>query len=319
MAVPRRKQICLDLTPYYHCISRCVRQAFLCGSDKSSGRNFDHRRKWIEDLLLRLSGAYCIDTAGYAIMSNHYHLLLHVDRVLAESISDEEVLERWCKIHCCPPVLRLWVEGADLSDVELDECVQLLAQFRDNLSNLSRFMGDLNEKIARWANKEDDCKGRFWEGRFDCQAILDREALLQTLCYVDLNPIRAGMANTPETSTYTSAHRRLNVDNTGLFPFIKRDAEDLANVQKAIPIFFNEYLDLLDWTGREIKADKRGAIPVDLPAIAGRIGLSTETWLTKMRPRVSWFPRAVGSKANIEAYAQAINQRWLWRLPDSVP
>ncbi|MBX2837125.1 MAG: transposase [Gammaproteobacteria bacterium] len=266
-----------------------------------------------------MSASYCIDTAGYAILSNHYHLLLHVDQALAESLTDDEVLERWCKIHHCPALLKLWRDGVKLSAVQLNKCVKLLAQIRDNLSNISRFMGDLNEKIARWANKEDQCKGRFWEGRFECQAILDRDSLLQTLCYVDLNPVRAGIASTPESSRYTSIYRRLRVEKTGMLPFVRKDNDKILQPQKAIPIYFEEYLALLDWTGKELRYDKRGAIAADLPPILTRIGRSSDNWLSYMRPKVSWFPRAVGSTEKVKGYARAINQHWVWQLPDEVP
>lgn len=78
MTIARRKQICLDVTSYYHCTTRCVRHSFLCGKDKITRRNYNHRRKWIEDHLLKLAEVFCIDIAGYAIMSNLYHVVLHV-------------------------------------------------------------------------------------------------------------------------------------------------------------------------------------------------------------------------------------------------
>ena len=80
MPKPRKLQISLDATPFYHCVSRCVRRAFLCGEDSVSGRSYEHRRHQIEHDLLRLASIFCIDIAAFAVLSNHYHLVLHVNR-----------------------------------------------------------------------------------------------------------------------------------------------------------------------------------------------------------------------------------------------
>ena len=95
MPTPRKSQISLNATPYYHCVSRCVRRAFLCGTDRTTGRCFEHRRQWIEGRLLQLASIFALDVCAYAVMSNHFHLVLHVDRSQATLWSPLEVVQRW--------------------------------------------------------------------------------------------------------------------------------------------------------------------------------------------------------------------------------
>ena len=95
MTRPRKEQVCLDETPYYHCVCRCVRRAFLCGDDEISGQNFDHRKQWLVDKIHLLSSVFTIDICAYAVMSNHYHLVLKVNKTAAESLSDINVALRW--------------------------------------------------------------------------------------------------------------------------------------------------------------------------------------------------------------------------------
>ena len=74
MTVARRKLIHSDSTPYYHCMARCVRRAFLCGDDAFSGKNYDHRKQWIVDKITELSRVFAINVCAYAIMSNQYYV-----------------------------------------------------------------------------------------------------------------------------------------------------------------------------------------------------------------------------------------------------
>ncbi len=73
MPKPRKVQVSLETTPYYHCVSRCVRRAFLCGVDDLSGKSYEHRREWIVDRIKELVEIFAIDTCAYSVMSNHYH------------------------------------------------------------------------------------------------------------------------------------------------------------------------------------------------------------------------------------------------------
>ena len=191
MPRPRNTLLSLDVTPYYHCISRCVRRAFLCGEDSHSGRSFEHRRGWIEQRLLELADIFAIDIAAYAVMSNHYHVVLHIDTEQAQLWSECEVVERWHRLFNGSLLSQRYSRGEALTQAESKALAEVIATWRQRLVSISWFMRCLNEPIARAANREDDVSGRFWEGRFKSQALLDEKALVACMAYVDLNPIRA--------------------------------------------------------------------------------------------------------------------------------
>jgi len=249
-------------------------------------------------------------------MSNHYHVVLHVDQERANALSDLEVIERWHRLYKGPDIIKQYLAEAPLSGVELELVEKTIEQWRSELSNISRFMGHLNQSIARRANKEDKCKGRFWESRFKLQAILDFEALLRTLCYVDLNPVRARKAKTPESSLFTSVRRRLSATISGLMPFSSSSPRMFAMNEigfQEIPIGFKDYLMLLDYTAREIRLGKRGFVDEAAPPIIERLGYTAKSWSKAQYPSMSRMQRAVGNAESIKSYCEAIGQRWIWR------
>lgn len=217
MAQPRHEQVSLSETPSYHVVSRCVRRAFLCGRDQFTGMNYEHRRGWIEERMLALSNIFAIDIAAYAVMSNHYHIVLRVDAGRGMDWGTDEVLKRWTQLFNGPSsVQRYLSEGPErLSAAEATQVEEHAELYRARLHDLSWFMRVLNESIARQANQEDGVKGRFWEGRFKSQALLDEQALLAAMAYVDLNPVRAGIAQDLQGCEFTGIARRIrNVART---------------------------------------------------------------------------------------------------------
>jgi REP element-mobilizing transposase RayT len=212
MTRPRSSLVSLADTPWYHVVNRCVRRAFLCGADAVTGQDFDHRRGWIETRIRELASVFTIDVAAYAIMSNHYHVVLRVDAARAAALTDEAVLHRWTQLFTGPLLVQRYLSDArsQMGEAECDKVAEFAELYRGRLHDLSWFMRVLNETIARQANAEDDCTGRFWEGRFKSQALLDEQALLAAMAYVDLNPIRAGMAESLPESRHTSIKARLD-------------------------------------------------------------------------------------------------------------
>ena len=311
MTTSRSQQICLTETCYYHCISRCVRRAFLCGYDEYSGKSYQHRRDWVEQQLLRQSRAFCIDVASYAIMSNHYHVVIRVNPELAASLPAEAILDRWQLLYRLDPLMVRFKEGDVLTDEEKNIVDNEIRRMREVLMSISRFMGYLNERIARKANAEDGCKGRFWEGRFRSQALLDEVALLQCLAYVDLNPVRAGISQNPLKSDYTSIKRRLAGDSSCLLQFKTGESRKISQDHDELPFHINDYLEVLDWSGSIIQEDKHGSVCQDTPALIDKFRIKPTHWQTVMKPPVPLHQKALGSARNIKKYCEAMGQRWL--------
>ncbi len=211
MPYPRHAQVSAHTTPYYHCVSRCVRRAFLCGWDRLTGQSYEHRKRWIVERLRVLSEVFCGDVCAYAVMANHHHVVLRLNPEQAGGLTDDEVLDRWSRLFGLPLLVERYREGLSGSDVEAETAREWIATYRQRLSDLSWFMRCLNEPIARWANAEDGVTGRFWEGRFKSQGLLDEAALLTCMSYVDLNPVRAAISDTPEDSDYTSIQARIQI------------------------------------------------------------------------------------------------------------
>jgi len=254
MARPRSTLVSVEDTPFYHCVSRCVRKAWLTGVDKYTGQSYEHRRDWVESRILELAGIFAIDVGAYAVMSNHLHLVLRVDIYEANAWSDREVVAHWHQLFKGTDITQKFAKGEVIESVEVNSLKHSIAQYRSRLSDISWFMRALNEPIARKANKEEGCTGRFWEGRFKSQALLDETAVLACMAYVDLNPIRAKMAETPEKSEYTSIELRIKSALKGeqpsaLLPFVGNERKDMP---KGLMFNAKDYLQLVDDTGRII-------------------------------------------------------------------
>jgi REP element-mobilizing transposase RayT len=282
-----------DAPGFYHCMSRCVRRAWLCGDDPVTGRNFDHRRGWIEARLLHLAESFAVSLYAWAVMSNHTHVVLRIDPAAADSWSDEDVARRWARLSRSiePRPEVEWERRVRVLLTQPDR----LAELRGRLGSLSWFMRFLNEAVARAANAEDDCTGRFWEGRYKCQALLDEAAVLACMAYVDLNPIRAGVADSLQESEFTSIHRRLRSMNSGA---VRPDAplRPLTGPGTSGPeLTLRAYVELVARTGR----------PSSRPTIPAGIRASPDWWIGCVLRIEEVFAAAVGLPDSLREFAIA--------------
>lgn len=334
-----------DQVQVVHCLHRCVRRAFLCGTDPLNGASFEHRRQWIRDRLEFLAGVFAIDCLTFTIMSNHVHLVLRSRPDVAAQWSDREVAVRWLRLF--PKRRESDGKPAEPSRSELEMILRdpwKLAELRRRLSDISWWMRCTAENIARRSNGEDGVTGHFWEGRYRAQVLLDEASVLACAAYVDLNPVRAALAETPEHSRYTGARERIDdlrgdsetkresthhwernrgrIRSGWMSPVQIDEVEDTAgpdadrNGRRAsckgfLPVSVLEYLELLDWTGRELRAGKAGAIPAHLSPILTRIGLSASAWCGLVKQFGRIFKRAAGNPARLAEEAARRGQNWM--------
>jgi hypothetical protein len=318
-----------------------VRRAFLCGRDAYTGRDFEHRKAWVQERLQTLAGCFGLEVFAYAVMSNHLHVVIRNRPDLAAEWSAADIARRWLKVfpkRRTKDGLAARPNEAEIASITTDD--DRVAELRGRLCSISWFMRSLNEFVARRANREDECRGRFWEGRFKCQRLVDETAILTCMAYVDLNPVRARVAKSLQDSAFTSAFDRIQGREgrqrvrrvrkaTGegetltsrqekLYArareqsqrgrwLARLDAEGspLAHVSEA------SYLELLDWTGRRLRADKPGAIPPSIAPILQQLDINTERWVRTVDRYGSLFFRIAGRVENMARIANRAGLRWL--------
>lgn len=348
MTMARAELVDPETPGTYHCVSRCVRRAFLCGWDAYSSKDYEHRRQWVRDRLEELARSFAVDVLAYAVMNTHGHEVLRNRPDLAAAWEDEEVAIRWLRIF----PKRSPIDGTPLAEPEESDIQAIIhnsrrvEELRGRLSDISWFMRALNEWIARRANREDGCKGRFWEGRFKCQRLLDESAILTCMCYVDLNPVRAQMATSLEDSLFTSAYDRIMAHRANEAPSAsdERPAGSARSLVAAAPgtgsspqpgtgaethradwlvsldgadapfgpqLGETEYLWLVDWTGRQLREDKPGVIDPRVRPILEGLGLDPGQWAQTVRGYRKLFWQAAGNRASLQSFASRLGRRWL--------
>lgn len=190
MTLSRKKQISLIEMPYYLCESRCVRNAFLCGVDKFTGQSYEHRQYWVEERLSFLSTVFTIDVCAFGVTKSQTHVVLKVNQRKAMRLSDKSVALRWHKLHKGSLLTHKLTQGRTLNPADKFAVKTALEMYRKRLFDISWFMRELREPIARKANQEDRCTGHFWESRFKSQVLLHDCELSTCMVNLGLNTIQ---------------------------------------------------------------------------------------------------------------------------------
>lgn len=331
-----------------HICARVVRRCFLFGFDPFSGKNHDHRKVWIEDQLKLLAANFGIDLLAFAILSNHFHLILRSRPDVVGTWDDTEVARRWLML--CPKRKKKDRSPEEPNEFELNSIRNdptRLATIRTRLSDVSWWLRLLCQNIGTRANQEDKQTGKFFQGRYRAVRILDEESLLACAAYVDLNPIRAALAETLETSEHTSVQRRIqalqqsessesspsqSVDSF-LSPITVDEKRDplgaCANQTRercsdkgflSMPIA--DYLELLDASGKVIRPDRSGYTPTDVAPIFERLKLDQEYWLLQVKEFGRLFANVAGKPKDVYEMRSLISKRrfYLKRFkPEPVP
>jgi len=343
---------------------------FLCGWDPRTGRDYSHRKVWLHGRLQELAQIFAVDACVWAILSNHYHLIVRNRPDLVAQWSDEEVARRWWYLY--PERRNDDGLPAEPTAVEIRSIVQdsrRIAELRKRLSSISWFMKSVNEWLSKRANASEKQRGHFWQERFGCRNLLDEGAILVCSIYIDLNEIRAQLAAAPEGSRNTSAYHRLlarllrreraAAAGVAAFAFLEMDyqpsdpdywmcpvhTDDRApllgvpgTVASTLPwrpadvaqqdggavaktwrhgflsVTLEQYLEILDRTGRQVAEGKPGVIDPHIAPILERVGIRPSAWLGMLEEFETWFHGAVGKAERVLEHAAQTGRSWLHGL-----
>lgn len=328
-----------------HVMNRTVRRCFLLGDDPVSGTNHDHRKLWVDDQLIHQAKHFGIDLLCQAIMSNHFHLVLRSRPDVVAQWDDTEIARRWLML--CPLRRDKQRRPREPTEPDLDTIRNdkvRLSKIRSRLSDISWWMRLLSQNIAQRANKEDGEVGKFWQARYRACRLIDETAILSCAAYVDLNPIRAALAETIEESDLTSAQKRASAMQARhgrkspgkpagtQSPQIRsiNAAQHLAPVELKsggelgpdphrrgsrcsnkgfLPMSAADYLMLLDWTARHACDGRTGSTPERIAPIFSRLGISADVWLALVQNFGQLFSVVAGQPAQVDAYRSKVRRQ----------
>ncbi len=316
MTIARKNIVDEEIPGFYHCTNRCVRRSFLCGLDELTGKDFSHRKDWLEKRIFELCQIFAVEVYAFAVMDNHYHAVLYLEPQAPQTWSKEEIAERWLKAYPGRLDNPKSAQQRELKKQAIIADKEKLKKYRQRLGSLSWFMSRLNEPLAKQSNHEDICTGRFWEGRYSAQALLDEAAVFSCMAYVDLNPIRAKITDKLEESNNTSIKKRLErleeKEPIDVQAYLDASVNALSNEvkSKCLPMSLKDYIELVEWTGKSITYPHKSAIPSNIQSSLRSLNLQQIHWLKQIENYGNNYCHVVGSIERIKAKAKQINQKW---------
>ncbi len=350
--VARVEAFAADEIATIHVMNRVVRRCFLMGTDEFTGKNYDHRKTWVENELKRLAAGFGIDLLTFSILSNHFHLMLRSRPDVVATWDDSEVARRWLLL--CPVRKSADGRAAEPNEPELNSIrcdADKVKTIRSRLSDISWWMRLLCQRIAQKANAEEEMSGKFWQSRYRAVRLIDEESILACSAYVDLNPIRAALAQTIEDSNFTSAQLRLKVilsaaegagDSLDAEPSVPTSTPASTEVKAAVdsylsPIEIDElndplgprasldndrcsdkgflamptaaYLELLDWTARQIVSGKRSATPEDMSPLLERLKIKPAVWFELVTQFGKLFSLVAGQPHRVDDFRSRFRKK----------
>ena len=315
MTIARRNIVDNQTPGFYHCTNRCVRRTFLCGVDETTGKDYSYRKDWLEKRMFELCEIFSVDIYAFAILDNHYHIVLHLNPLAPLDWSDNDIAERWLSAFSGRLSEPRFTKQRELKKQAILADKTKLKKYRKRLGSLSWFMGRLNEPLAKQSNREENCTGSFWEGRYSSQALLDEAAIFSCMAYVDLNPVRAKITQTLEDSKHTSIKKRLDeikqTNPEDSQTLLDSEISELSNKtsSKALPMTLKSYLELVEWTGRNIVHPNKAAMPKHISSCLEQLNLQQIHWLKQLENFEQHYCHVVGPIELIKKKAQQLSLR----------
>ena len=337
MPQARKETVSLTEPGVYHCTNRCVRGFYLMGKDPETGEDRSHRKKWIAEWVKFLLRIFPAQVLALIVMDNHFHVIFYIDPRKVDTWSDWEVARRGLLLYPGMRGLGEPPEPAPEDIARVLEDPERIARLRLRLKNLSVLMAALDENIARRANVEEGCTGRFWEGRFKCTNLQDEAALIACMAYVDLNQVRAGLVDRPELSEFCSLCDRViarqarekleKLRQSGkMHTLSESELEALQEQARAdawlmpldggrdnpcTTVGLDPYLQIVDWIGRALPDEERGGIPRNLQPILERLQVDLDRWPECVRNFGRLFGHIAGTEEDLRRTAHKNGRKWI--------